>query len=1065
MKNLNQLKQSTHPIILKKGHNLFKEGYVFSFSSYHIFNETVIEASVRGSDSNFYDVSFTLEKNSGIVLKSECSCNAFHTYSGFCKHCVAVTLYYESKSNIRNEEADTNYMLKDLLDKNNNRLLTLIPYEYIGKVKIEPILVYDNHKAYMEFKIGIQQMYVIKDVFQLVDNFKFNKEHTYGKSLSFLHIIDVLDKQSLMYFSLIEKWCNEHEDQYYNFSATKSIEKRVPLNAEYMEHFLLSNKNNSILVEMNYTNRTYWNIKHDAYKPTIAIHEVNGGIELTTTDVIGGVKGMDSYILLKEGCVYFLSKQTLDPVYEFIDCILHATKSTMFISTTDIKKFVNYLLDDLKRVFNVEMNNFDTQPYIFNNPDFKVYLDLIDNNKIKLSAIAQYENISYSIFSEEDESKRNFIKENEFIKTIQPYINSYDEDYAALCIYEVDTIFEFMNEGLLLLHEKSQVYVSEAFKGIRIRKPSKTNVGVSITNDLLSMNVEIENITRDEMYEILCKYETKKRYYKLKNGSFVDIENSGFEQLIQMKNALKINDKQFLKDEIVLPKFRSLFLEATFDMYENLNVHRDGYYMDLIEGMQVSKKGTFEVSNLLNASLKKYQKTGYSWLKTLQKNGFGAILADDMGLGKTIQVIALLCSEYDNALLNRNTLIVTPASLTYNWKNELTKFAPALQVVLVEGDQKERMDLIKNHTNNTILITSYDLLKRDIEHYENEVFAIQVIDEAQYIKNANTIVSKAAKAIHANFKIALTGTPVENKLSEIWSIFDYLMPDYLHSSASFKQLFEIPIIKEEDPYALKQLQKMVTPFILRRKKKDVLKQLPDKIEENKIIPLELEQEKIYRAHVQKLRETIESSDEIQFKSTKIQVLSQLTKLRQICCDPSLLLEGYAKESGKMELCMQLIHTAIEGGHKVLLFSQFTSMLDIIQKRLSHEQISYYSLTGSTSKQKRAQLVDDFNGNDTSVFCISLKAGGTGLNLTSADIVIHFDPWWNSAVQEQATDRAHRIGQKRVVSVYKLIMQNTIEEKIMELQQQKQHLADQILEGDGISSSSFSKEELLDLLTY
>ena len=439
-----------------------------------------------------------------------------------------------------------------------------------------------------------------------------------------------------------------------------------------------------------------------------------------------------------------------------------------------------------------------------------------------------------------------------------------------------------------------------------------------------------------------------------------------------------------------------------------------------------------------------------------------------MGLGKTLQVIAFLLSEYLDKYSGFDAgqhfaLIVTPASLVYNWQSEVARFAPELTAVTITGTGAEREKRIRTAPGQAILITSYDLLKRDLELYEDMNFAYQIIDEAQFIKNHGTQAAKAVKEIRAGFRLALTGTPIENRLSELWSIFDYLMPGFLFSNQRFRQEFENRIVKEQDEQAISRLQKMTAPFILRRLKGDVLKDLPDKIEENRCVPLEGQQQKLYDAHVKRLRMTLEKETDADFVSSKIQILAELTKIRQICCDPGLIFEGYEGESVKLDLCVQMVKNAVENGHKVLLFSQFTSMLARIQEELKKEGIAFYSLTGAVSKEMRKHLVDAFQTDKTPVFCISLKAGGTGLNLTAADIVIHYDPWWNVAVQNQATDRAHRIGQTNMVNVYKLITKGTIEEKIVALQERKQDLADQILAGSSNGTASFSREELLELL--
>jgi SNF2 family DNA or RNA helicase len=377
--------------------------------------------------------------------------------------------------------------------------------------------------------------------------------------------------------------------------------------------------------------------------------------------------------------------------------------------------------------------------------------------------------------------------------------------------------------------------------------------------------------------------------------------------------------------------------------------------------------------------------------------------------------------------------------------------------------------LIQEGKSKDVWITSYDLLKRDYEQYQECYFDIHVIDEAQYIKNASTQAAKAVKSISSNTRIALTGTPIENRLSELWSIFDFLMPGLLFSYKHFKEEIETAIVNgtnkdgQPDTKASIRLKNMVRPFILRRLKEDVLKDLPKKMEHVVYAKMEGEQQKLYDARVQMLKQSLENQTDEQFKNNKIQILSELTRLRQICCDPLLCYEDYKGASAKLSLCMEMIADAVESGHKMLIFSQFTTMLDRIGKELEKEKISYYKLTGATKKEQRIEMANDFNENEVPVFLISLRAGGTGLNLVGADMVIHFDPWWNLAAQNQATDRAHRIGQKRAVTVFKMIAAQSIEEKILALQEKKKDLADQIISDEGMSEGRFTREDLLEIL--
>ena len=528
-----------------------------------------------------------------------------------------------------------------------------------------------------------------------------------------------------------------------------------------------------------------------------------------------------------------------------------------------------------------------------------------------------------------------------------------------------------------------------------------------------------------------------------------------------MAYDLDFSADDLINDNIFIPRYRALYVDSRLS--GNVSEYSKSQdFKNLVRTIKQVEDSEIVVPGSLNDILRGYQKHGYRWLKTMDLCGFGGILADDMGLGKTIQILTLLVDEYLVNYSNKKTLIVTPTSLIYNWENEIERFAKGLKTVAVIGAKSERVNIINNSEAN-IFITSYELLKRDINEYKDIDFRFQILDEAQNIKNFTTNNARVVKKIQAETKFALTGTPIENRLSELWSIFDFVMPGFLYSNKKFREKFEIPIVKQNETDALKGLKRMISPFILRRDKSEVLKELPDKLEYNLFAKMEGEQQKIYTANAIKLRDEILNKDIGEFNSNKIRFLAELTKLRQICCDPSLCYDNYDDDSSKLELCVDLVKTSIEGGHKILLFSQFTSMLDIIAKRLTKEGVSYYTMTGATSKEDRMNLVNKFNKDETSVFLISLKVGGTGLNLTGADIVIHYDPWWNVAVQNQATDRAHRIGQEKVVSVFKLITKNSVEENILSLQQSKERLSSNIVSLENISLSNLSKNELLSIL--
>ena len=564
------------------------------------------------------------------------------------------------------------------------------------------------------------------------------------------------------------------------------------------------------------------------------------------------------------------------------------------------------------------------------------------------------------------------------------------------------------------------------------------------------------------------KYRMKKKYHRLKDGSFLKIDqNDAMEFINSITDGLDIDYKKIENGSLKLPLSRSMYLDRLLKNLKNTNVVKNSEYKDLIA--TVDHKDIEELITApkgLNANLRSYQLMGYKWLTLLDKYGLGGILADDMGLGKTVQMLAVVLSYIENAKNPKPSIVVCPSSLTLNWENEINKFAPSIKTLIIHGNSEERAKQIKSILDYQIIVTSYDSLKRDVDIYEeqNIEFKYIIADEAQYIKNNNTQNAKTIKVIHSETRYALTGTPIENSLSELWSIFDFIMPGYLLSYKKFKEQYEIPIAKDNDIECMNRLKMMIEPFVLRRIKKEVLTELPDKTVTVLNNEMQDEQLKIYASYIARAKEeAIREIGENGFERSQIKILALLMRLRQICCHPSLFLNNYHGESSKMNQCMEVIKDAILAGHKILLFSGYTSMFEILERELKREKIKYSKLTGQTKVGDRIKLVDEFNEDEEiKVFLISLKAGGTGLNLIGADVVIHYDPWWNLSAENQATDRTYRIGQKRNVQVYKLITKNSIEEKIYELQKKKARLAENMLSTQQTFINKLSKDDIMAL---
>lgn len=563
-------------------------------------------------------------------------------------------------------------------------------------------------------------------------------------------------------------------------------------------------------------------------------------------------------------------------------------------------------------------------------------------------------------------------------------------------------------------------------------------------NGYMSMKLDIEGVDSNEYREIFSSYKNNNRLYRMKNGAYLDLKDKDLEQAFKLIDILNIyNDF----DNMKIPNNKAIYLEKLIEDEDLSFVNGSKYVSNVIKKFDKVKSKNYEIPKDLNATLRDYQVSGFEFFKTLSDYQFGGILADEMGLGKTIQTIAFLLSNKD-----KKSIVITPTALIYNWKNELEKFAPTLKVGLLHAAKSEREKILDNIDNYDVILTTYTTYKNDIDKYKNISFDYCIIDEAQNIKNPDAIITKAIKNVNAKVKFALTGTPIENNLMELWSIFDFIMPGYLYNKSKFKSIF---INNDKNIIELKNLIKL---FILRRTKKEVITELPDKIEQKIIIDLEKEHKRAYKGYVNLITRKIKENNQ-----DNITVFSYLTKLRQLCLSPELMVKNYQGKNSKLDVLINIINDSSD--EKILVFSQFTKVLEVIGKRLNEENISYSYLDGKTSAKDRVKLVEEFNTNNNKVFLISLKAGGTGLNLTSANIVVHFDPWWNPAVEDQASDRAHRIGQKNVVNVIKLIAKGTAEERVINLQETKKELIEDVINGNLDNSSTLknlSKDDIIDL---
>lgn len=515
----------------------------------------------------------------------------------------------------------------------------------------------------------------------------------------------------------------------------------------------------------------------------------------------------------------------------------------------------------------------------------------------------------------------------------------------------------------------------------------------------------------------------------------LSLETETMREMNRFLSLIK-DESQVREGTLSMPMIKSLTLEKEINDL-NPEVGSQAFLNELYHFIKHPDEFPAELPKSLQADLRPYQATGFKWLKFLANYGLGGILADEMGLGKTLQLITFLLSEVEEGKNeNKPALVIAPASLIYNWKYEFQKFAPLLQISVISGVKKEREEQLSQLPESGIAITSYQSFRQDIESYQKCDFYAMILDESQYVNNYNTKTFRAIAKMNARVNIALSGTPIENSVTEFWAIFQLILPGLFPKLQEFKKM------------PLEDISKTAKPFMLRRLKADVLGDLPEKSEADIYSSLNREQKVMYLAYLQQLQEKVSDYDSEDFQRNRMEILAGLTRLRQICCDPRLVDPVYEGGSGKLEQLVEILRNAQENNQHVLVFSQFTSMLKLIEAELAKENLSHLYLSGKTPPAERITLVNQFNEGNTDVFLISLKAGGTGLNLTGADTVILFDLWWNPAVEEQAAGRAHRIGQKKNVQVYRFIAEGTIEEKINQLQQDKKMLFDQLVVSEG-----------------
>ena len=777
----------------------------------------------------------------------------------------------------------------------------------------------------------------------------------------------------------------------------------------------------------------------------------------------------DNYYIPNYSYEYFVYNHTLyilnNEEISIIKSLQENELDEITFHQEDLDLFKSGLLKRIKNKITISDNITDI--VISSKPIPKLYFDF-DKEKIKCNLKFDYNGNIIDYFDKNNNIIRDEEEENKILDIL---INEYNFniDNNNLILSNIDDIGYLIEYGFSNLSKDYEIFTSKKIDNTLINKQNKVSSLFSVgMNGIINYSFNTEGIDIQELDKVFKSINNKKKYYKLKNGNLINLEdNNELNELNNLFNDLGINSNEIDKDgNIIIPKYRAFYIDSLKNNRYDI-IKTDNSFIEFINKFREYKNVKIEFDEFDEKTLRPYQKEGVRWLYTLYKCDLGGILADEMGLGKSIQTISFI-KQILKEKSDSKILIVSPTALVYNWKKEFDKFAPELKYIPVADNKIKRKEIMNNFDNYNIFITSYGLIRNDNDEYEDKEFELCVIDEAQAIKNYQAGLTKEIKKIKARTKIALTGTPIENSIYELWSIFDFIMPGYLNSINSFRESYNIHDVDASSLEKLSSLNYQINPFILRRKKQEVTKELPDKIENNIYLELPDMQKKIY---MKELKETKKEIDELIASSgwpkARFKLLTLLTKLRQICIDPNIIYENYNSDAIKIDKLLEIVHDYIKDNHKILIFSTFKTVIDSVKKHFDNENISSYVIDGTVLGKKRTELVDKFNNDDTNCFLITLKSGGTGLNLTSADIVIHLDIWWNPQAENQATDRAHRIGQTKNVTVIKLITKGTIEERIIELQNKKRILSDNLIEGKNNSElvSTLTEKEMEELLSF
>ncbi|MGE6552982.1 SNF2 helicase associated domain-containing protein [Bacillus mycoides] len=912
----------------------------------------------------------------------------------------------------------------------------------------------------IEMKVGLDRMYVVRNIKEFLKNIKTYHTHAFTKKFTYAptkHRFSDTDYEILYMLQDIvnnESFYRNNYSYYWQESRTTDRELLIPpmMGKEFLSQLTQCHVT-FVHEQMVYTDINYL---EESAPFVFRLHAPQEDAFELVLSQLSHIVYFDSYnCMFLDGTFYTLSdeqKILLEGVRQ--NTVLeHAIP----ISKEQMGSFLSYVLPSLKKIGVIEMTDNISNQIMQPPLTSKLWVEKV-NNRICVTLEYHYNDWVINPFSPKQDQLgeqttiliRDREKEQEMMELIK---NAPLHIHTERLYVEKDdmAMYEFLFHSVPKMNEIADIYMTDEVRSYMHATEYSipvTSIDVTSDSNLLEIHFDMDGIDPETIPSILQAVIEKKKYYRMPDGAFLSLEHKEFQNISQLLTELDIQTNTLNTNQVHLPLYRGVQVNEIMKSRDSCVTKRSKAFWNLIQDLKHPEALECMLPNTLQASLRDYQYNGFQWLKALARYSLGGILADDMGLGKTVQSIAYLLSEKENMKEEKPFLIVTPASLLYNWKSEFDKFAPSLKIHVVAGTPKEREELLNSDISTDVWVTSYPLLRQDIDLYNTFEFHTLILDEAQTIKNYRTKAAEAVRMIRAQKRFALSGTPIENSLDELWSIFQTILPGFFPGQQSFRKL------------PPEQIARMVRPFILRRLKKEVLKELPEKIESNHISELTKPQKELYVSYLENIKNSLETED---FQKNRMKILAGLTRLRQICCHPSLFIENYHGDSSKLEQLLEITKQAISNKKRLLVFSQFSSMLQIIYDQFEKTGINSFYLDGRTPSKERVHMANQFNQGEKEVFLISLKAGGTGLNLTGADTVILYDLWWNPAIEEQAAGRAHRMGQKNVVQVIRLLTRGTIEEKIYALQQKKKELIEQVIQTGETMLTSLSEAEIRELL--